>query len=168
MYELFVKLFHISYASIIGFLPNQLEYKDNTLAIHSVLTAPITEDVVQLVKNGYKFKVKNELTLIINAKHVRNRTMINTLSFGNGYKVNGIAIPNNKLQYAMGVSNVIFTQFRFDEGDIILIVLKARIAKDDTFTRSTGLSTGVIWNYYIPRIRQQWKYTKGEFVIYEG
>ncbi|MGL1934257.1 MAG: hypothetical protein OCD01_04535 [Fibrobacterales bacterium] len=167
MYELFVKLFHISYAAIISFTPVTLDHNNQALHIQSMLTAPVTHEVEELIKSNYRFKVKKELTLIVNQKHVINREVIHTLSYDNGYRVNNSKVDHNDVQQAMGAVDILIPHVRFDEGDSLLLLLKARIVVDSNFTRSTGLATGVLWNYYVPRTEHQLHFTKGRFVYNE-
>jgi hypothetical protein len=148
-------------------MPLNLEYSGNTFVVSARLKSPITEEILKLVKNDFEFKIKYNISLIINDRYTFRKETVNTLTFTNRFRVNDKEVEEDRIQEAMGNIKVSFSDFHFDENDHILIFIKATIEPDEQFAKATGLNTRILWNHYVPRIQVPYIYKNRQFVEIE-
>jgi hypothetical protein len=165
IYDFFVWLFGSGIASLVVFLPVQPEYQNDTLVIRARLANPMTSQVHRLVSHGLEFGINYDCTIIINDTKTFGRSQSNRTTFTNGiWRVNGAATSEGEVQARQGAVQFSFEKFRFDKGDELFIYIKAAIVPDTEFTASTGLKTGILWNYYEPHCKQKFVYLDGQFI----
>jgi hypothetical protein len=165
IYDFFVWLFGGGIASLLVFMPLQPEYRNDTLVIRARLANPMTAQVQRLVSHGMEFGIDYDCTVIINDAKTYGRSQSNRTSCVNGtWRVNGTATSEREAQARQGAVEFAFENFRFDKGDELLVYIKATIVPDTGFTASTGLKTGILWNYYEPHYKQKFVYRDGRFV----
>jgi hypothetical protein len=163
-YDFLVWLFGSGIAALIAFLPVELTYTDNALVIEARLSNPVTEKTRKLVRQGLVLTVDYDCTVIINDANVYRRRQSNGLCFRDStWKINECTVGERQIQTVEGSVRFKFESFRFDEGDEMLVFLKASIAPDSLFTLTTGLKTGILWNHYEPRCEKKFVFTKGSF-----
>ncbi len=139
-------------------------YQRDSLTIEISLKNPVTEEVIESVVRGYSFKIEYTCYVIVNDRRSFQSTIVNTLSRDSVWLVNGRELPKDSINARMGLIQTSFPRLRFDPGDKITEYAKAKIIEDSGFTQSTGLSTSILWNYYIPRKETHWEFEKGKFI----
>jgi hypothetical protein len=164
LYELAVKLLGLGIASTLHFLPPEISFNTNEFFIHAHLNEPITSDIQQLVQRGFVFRIEYSYTIIINDRRTYTATAVKNVMWKNSYTVNDSAVSNDQVQNCAGSSSVKFGNFKFDEGDKVFIYIKAHVLPDKELTQSTGLPTGILWSYYVPRIKSNFCMHNGVFV----
>jgi hypothetical protein len=164
LYELAVKLLGLGIASTLCFLPPEISFTNNELFIQAHLNEPLTGDIQQLVHRGFALRIEYSYTIIINDRRTYTASAVNCVRWKNSYTVNDSAASTDQVQNRTGSSSVKFGNFRFDEGDKILIYVKAHVLPDEEFTQSTGLPTGILWSYYVPRTKANFCMHNGNFV----
>ena len=164
-YDFLVWLFGGGITTLIAFLPIQLSYQNNELLIDARLSNPITSETRKLVSKGFIFRIDYNCTVIINDAKTFERTTSNSVSFnGSQWMVNERPVQEQNMQEALGKVQFNFSKFRFDDGDEMVVYIKASIMPDSVFTSSTGLMTGILWNYYEPRFKNKFIFRSGTFV----
>ncbi len=151
-------------AGLLQFQALTPHYQGDSLTIQIRLKNPVTEEVFESVERGYSFKIEYTCYVIINDRRSFQTTFVNTLSRDSVWLVNGQEVPKDSLNSRMGLIQASFHRLRFDPGDRITEFVKAKILDDYGFTQSTGLSTSILWNYYIPRNETHWEFEKGKFI----
>ncbi len=168
IYEYVIRLVGAGIASFIYFLPVSPEYNNNTLILNTTLTSPVTSEVAELVKNRFEFGVRYSFVVIVNDKRSFKSEHINRLSNQEDWFVNNEAINENEIQKKMGSATALFPNLKFDENDEMFIYVKATIDPNEQFRKITGLNTRVLWNHYVPRIKRNFIFKKGRFIINEN
>jgi hypothetical protein len=125
---------------------------------------PITPEIERLVQNGLKFRIEQDLNIIINEQNSYYRSVEKKLAWNDGWFVNGESLDGKDLQIVMGKEYYEFNNFNFGENDHILIYVKSLILSDEEFTVSTGLKTQVLWNFYSPSIKSEFVFKNGTFI----
>lgn len=164
IYEIIVRLFGTDILWSIGFISCTLGYNDNTLTVSAAMRQPVTQQIQQLVKNGLKFRVEQNLIVIINDQNSYTRSIQKSFVWNNGWFVNGALVDDKELQKEMGATSYSFSHFTFSENDVVLVFLESTILPDEEFTVSTGFKTQVLWNFYSPKVKCQFIYKNGAFV----
>lgn len=164
MFDFFVKLIGSGIAGIIFFTPVIPELKDETLFIETTLTEPVTEDIHNLIIQGYEFNVEFYISVIVDKKKVYKRTFRRVLSYNDNWIINDEIVDFDQVQERFGLINITFEDINISDGDEIVIFVKAKIVNDFLFEKSTGLKTEILWENYIPRIKKVFKYTEDRFV----
>jgi hypothetical protein len=164
-YDFLVWLFGSGIAALIAFLPIKLTYTDNELFIEVRLSNPITDKTNKLVCQGLNFTIDYDCTIIINDAKIFKDQQSNRLRFFESqWQVNQYTVPLPMVQAIEGSAQFNFKAFHFDEGDEMLVYLKASIAPDSLFTLTTGLKTGILWNNYEPRYEKKFVFGNGSFL----
>ena len=165
-YDFLVWLFGGGITALIAFLPIQLSYQNNELHIEARLSNPITSETRKLVSKGFIFGIDYDCTVIINDVKTFERTMSNKVSYNESqWIVNERPVQEPQVQTVEGNARFIFDKFKFDEGDEMIVYVKALIMPDSLFTSSTGLKTSILWNYYEPRYEKKFVFHSGAFII---
>lgn len=168
IYEYVVRLLGKSIVKILYFLPILLSYNDTTITIPLELNNPITKEIKDVVKSGFKISLDYHLTLIINDSKLFKQHRKKTIVFNKKWYINDKSILEGNLQKEAGSVTISFDNFIFEENDHLTIFIKCNIVDDDDFSNSTGFKTSVLWNYYIPQKRQNFVFENGEFVKIEN
>jgi hypothetical protein len=169
IYELIVKLFGAGIAGLIQFLPFTINYDAvvSSLKIEATLTTPITKETQRLVENGVPLRIQYDWSLIVNDVRAYHQTVLHEFQFAKNMWIIDNVVQNvsiEELQMQMGSAIMILPGLRFDDGDRLTVFIKATILPDSTFTRSTRMSTDVLWNYYIPKHKEQLIYSGERFI----
>jgi hypothetical protein len=163
VFEILSKLFGAGIGYLIYLLPFTIGLSDHGMFVTARVTQPVTEKTWRLVQNGFQFSIEQTLTVIVNDSKSYTRADTHTLSWSNGWTINGDAVATEAVQKSMGESNFIFPGFHFDEGDRIVMYCVVGILPDEEFTLSTGLRTLVLWNYYTPTLKSEYRFRNGKF-----
>lgn len=164
-YDFLVWLFGGAITTLIAFLPIELSYHDNELFIETRLSSPITTETRKLVMNGFVFGIDYNCTVIINDAKTFVRMTSNKISFNDSkWRVNDRQVQQPQVQGEEGKAQFIFDKFKFDEGDEMIVYIKASIMPDSVFTSSTGLKTSILWNYYEPQFKKKYIFKNGTFI----
>ena len=163
IYDYLIKLMGAGIAAIIAFLPLNVDYNSDALIIETELTSPVTDEILELVKQDFDFCLEYYCSIIINDKKTYRSSFIRKLSWQEKYYIDGIEVNKETLQKQMGKIKFEFSDLNFSEGDEILIFIKAIIQPDDIFKQSTGMSTRILWNHYVPRIKTNYILKNGKF-----
>lgn len=164
IYQYLVQLFGTDILWAISLFLSPLIYHDNTLLISTSMKQPITPEIEHLVQNGLKFRIEQNLNIIINEQNSYSRSVEKKLVWNDGWFVNGKPLDGKDLQIVMGKESYEFNNFNFGENDRILIYVKSLILPDEEFTVSTGLKTQVLWNFYTPSIKNEYVFRNGTFI----
>ncbi len=144
-------------ASILVLSLVSLIYTEDRLEIQLRLEKPITREIVKLVDQGYEFKVEFYCSFIINDKRTLRRTGNVSLKKKNdSYFINGEIVEKAQLNEKFGDVKLIIQDAGFKDQDELLFFSKVRILPDETFTQSTGLKTGILWDHYIPKLKHKY------------
>jgi hypothetical protein len=164
IYELFIKLLGPNLAAVLTLLLQEPQVAQDQLRLSAVLASPVTQETAALVQQHFTFSVDYAFSLIVNERKTFRLTARNSLSYDGGWKVNGQPVDAGVMQTAMGAVAVTLPACRFDEGDVLLVFVKASIVPDADFERSTELKTSILWRYFEPKAKRTYLYTKGRFV----
>lgn len=152
MFDFFVKIFASGIAGIIFFTPLSLEFKDNNLIINTTLENPITEDIDNLIDQGYILRVDYYCSVIVNDRKVFKTNIIKSIS---------------KVDYNIShFSNIVILldNVKIEDGDEVLVFIKAKIMDDAIFKESTGLDTTILWQNFVPRQKKLFVYNGKRFL----
>jgi hypothetical protein len=163
-YDVIIKLIGAGIASVLYFLPFQLQYPNEILTVEACLTAPITHDIESLIKKGFNLRIQYSFTIIINDKRSYYVNGVNTIRLGQNWLVNDSLVPYENLQKSAGCSIAHFNRFKFDEGDKMMVFVNAHILPDEGFTLSTGFQPSILWSYYVPRLQEIFLFKNGAFI----
>ncbi len=161
IYELITRFFGSGIASIIYFLAMVAHYDTPILEIETQLQCPVTDEIASIVKKDFTFRIEYYGSVIINDKKAFNTKTVNELSYRDGWVINGESVAENEIQERMGRVSLQISLPELKENDEILVFIKGTILPDDEFKKSTGLTTRILWNYYIPRIKMVFVYQAG-------
>jgi hypothetical protein len=164
LYELIVKIVGADILWALAFFTFNLSYHDNLFTIEASMRQPVTEEIESVVKKGLEFRIEQSICIIINDSKSYNRLFEKKLSWKNGWFVNGFKCNVDNLQFLMGSVKFATGDFRFDEGDDVLIFVEYKIKSDEGFTNSTGLNTQVLWKFYTPSSKQEFIFKNGTFI----
>jgi len=169
IYELIVKLLGAGIMGLIQFLPFTISYDAaiSSLKIETSLISPVTKESQRLVEGGMPLRIQYDWSLIVNNERAYHLTVLHELKFEQDKWIvdNTIqTVPMEELQKQMGNAVVILPGLRFDADDRLTVFIKATILPDSLFTRSTRMSTGVLWNYHIPKRKSSFIYTGERFI----
>ena len=153
----------IGMAGLLHLQPAEPEYRGDSLILSARLENPVTEEVRDAVGNGYVFQIDYEVALIVNGRKSFETSIVKRFACDSVCRVDGVPVPRDSAGIRMGSIKAVFPRLRFDPGDAIMVFMKAKIAEDSAFTRSTGLPAPILWNYYVPRTRTNWDYREGRF-----
>lgn len=156
IHEFVMKVLGAGIAAVVFFLPLGLRLEDGTLTVEAQLTAPVTEDTGRLIEHGYTFRIEYYCSVIINDRQAHSGRVVSCLSHDGTWRLNGDAVPADEVQRRMGAARFDLPGVAIAEGDEALVFVKAVILPDSTFRQSTGLSTRVLWNHYVPRLKERW------------
>lgn len=158
LHEFLVRLLGLGMAGLLQFQPASLAYLDDTLRVEAPLSGMITEEIRVAVRGGYGFAVDFTISIVVNDRKSFRSTWTNRLAYDGAWRVNGTGVAPDSIAARMGAGTAVFPRLRFDPGDDLLVLVTASIAGDSTFTRSTGLPTSILWNYYLPKSGSHWSY----------
>lgn len=161
MFNFVVKLIGSGIAAIIFFTPIQTELTGNDLKVTTQLNNPVTEDIYDLMHQGYHFRVNYYCSVIIRGRKVYKEEFIKDLSFEDGWILDGDLIDESEIQSSLGFVEIVFNDIDLRDNDEIIIYIKAEIEDDQIFFKSTGLTTSILWENYFPRERIEYKYEDG-------
>ncbi len=164
VYEFIVKLLGAGIAAVVCFQPLTPEYTASVLTLSARLEAPITDEARALVGHGFVFGIQYYSSVIINDRKAFSARHVNRLARGEVWTVNGEESAEEDIQAKMGTARFSLSEVPLREGDELLLFVKATILPDEDFRRSTGMKTRVLWNHYVPRIKETWKYEHGRLV----
>jgi hypothetical protein len=164
VYKFFVKLTRAGISAVIFFLPLKINYTNNTIMVSTQLKSPITKEIKKLIKNGFEFGLEYYGVIIINDKKSYNQTKIKKLSYKNEWYCNDHKIIEKEIEKEMGEVSFKFPGIILKEGDEVFVYIKSTILPDKDFEESIGMSTRILWDYYIPRIKNTYIYKKGTLV----
>ena len=168
IYELILRIFGAGIAGVIQFLPLSVGYQaaDPSLTAAATLTEPVTAEARRLVEKNMPLRIVYDWSLIVNDARAYRSSTLNELKWENNrWLLNGapLSASFDTVQYRIGRSIVRFPGFKFDEGDRIIIFVKATLRPDSAFTASTRMRTDVLWNCYIPTRKETFLFTNGRF-----
>lgn len=163
MFDFVVKIMGSGIASLIYFLSMALSVTDDGLTVETRLKDPVTEEILEVTKQNYSFKIKYYHSLIVNDKKVYKDSVVQKLDYNNGWYFNNTPVSPDSIQIKMGSSKALFHNYSPEEGDEILSFVKATIVPDEVFKSSTGFNTKILWENYVPRNKQSFKYREGKF-----
>lgn len=161
IHEFVIKVLGAGISAVVFFLPLGLQYDDQTLTVDAHLTAPVTADAEELILHGLELRVDYYCSVIVEGRRAYSAHVVNSLTHSDAWRLNGAEIPADEIQRRMGAARFALPEVRIEEGDEALVFVKAVILPDSTFRQSTGLSTRVLWNHYVPRVKEKWVYRKG-------
>lgn len=168
-----MKVLGAGISAVVFFLPLGLQYDGQTLTVDAHLTAPITADTEELILHGFEFRIDYYCSVIVNDRRAYSSHVENSLTHASAdaveggeapadaWLLNGVVIPAGETQRRMGTAQFMLAGVQVDPGDEALVFVKAVILPDSTFRQSTGLSTRVLWNHYVPRVKEKWVYRDG-------
>ncbi len=156
-----MKVLGAGISAVVFFLPLGLRYDGQTLTVDAHLTAPVTTDTEELVLHGFEFGIDYYCSVIVEDRRAYSGHVVNRLAHANAWRLNGAEIPTDEVQKRMGTAQFTLSQVPIEEGDEAVVFIKAVILPDSTVRQSTGLSTRVLWNHYVPRIKEKWVYRDG-------
>lgn len=151
-FNIFVKIFSVSIAGILLFKPISINYNDDLLVLETRLENLVTDDIDKLIKQGYIFKVDLYYSVIVNDKKVYKGNIIKSLSLTN----------YNKLSF--GDIKVELSSLDIQNESKVLVFVKAKIVEDELFKKSTGFDTSILWDNYVPRIKEEFIYKDNQFI----
>jgi hypothetical protein len=161
VYDFFVWLFGSGITALVYFLPVQPVVRPDTLIIDTRLNNPVTAETRKLIGKGFTLGIEYHCSVIINESKTYERLATNAAFCSNeSLFVNGAGVADSNMQQEMGHAVFRFFKFRFDPGDEMTVYVKASIAQDSVFAASTGLKTGILWNYYEPRFEKRFVFTE--------
>ena len=73
-------------------------------------------------------------------------------------------ISEKEIQDEMGKVILKFPDIVLQEGDKVFIYMKSTILPDKDFKKSVGIPTKILWNYYIPSIKNTYIYKDGNLI----
>lgn len=164
MFDFFVKIIGSGIAGIIFFTPVTPKLNDETLFIETTLTEPVTEDIENLILQGYEFKVEFYISVIIEKRKVHKTSFERVLAFNENWTLDNKLISKDDIQKHFGLIKINFNDVKISNNDNIVVFVKAKIVDDNLFEESTGLKTGILWENYIPRIKKEYRFTGKQFV----
>ncbi|MFC2082107.1 hypothetical protein ACFLQT_00090 [Bacteroidota bacterium] len=165
MYEFFVKILGGGISAVIFFLPLQVEYDNQTLTVKADLQNPVTEEVAELVQNGYVFSLDFYCSTIINNNKVFRQTTTKVLTYKNDWFIDSTKVKIDDILTELGELVITFNNIYLHDNDEIVIFIKTTISPDSEFKKSTGLSTRILWNYYVPRVLETYKYFNNRLIL---
>lgn len=161
IHDFVMKVLGAGIAAVVYFLPLVPQSDQGGLMVEAQLTAPVTKDTHALVTHGLGFGIDYYCSVIVNDRKAYNTHVVKVLTFQEGWTVNGEELPEAEIQKQMGAARFLFPEVVLAEGDEVLTFVKAVILPDSTFRQSTGLSTRVLWNHYVPRKKEAWVFHNG-------
>lgn len=164
MFNFFVKLIGSGIAGVIFFTPVIPEFVEDRLYIETTLTEPVTEDIENLILQGYEFKVEFYISVIIEKRKVHKTSFKRVLAFNENWTLDNELISKDEIQEKFGFVKISFNDFKISDNDKIVVFVKAKIVDDYLFEESTGLKTGILWENYIPRIKKEYRFTGNQFI----
>lgn len=152
MFDFFVKIWGATLAGVIFFTPINIDFANNNLFIKTRLENPVTEDINKLIDQGFVFKVDYYCSIIINDRKVHKTNIIRSIGKDN--------------YYTSDFSNIEIRLESVDleDGDDIILFIKAKIVDDPLFKESTGLDTEILWKNFVPREKRYYTYIDKKFV----
>ncbi len=161
IHEFVVKVLGAGISAVVFFLPLGLQVDGQTLTVDAYLTAPVTADTEDLIRHGFEFKIDYYCSVIVEDRRAYSGHVVNSLRYDETWLLNEVAIPAEEIQKQMGTAQLALPGVQIGEGDEAVVFVKATILPDSTFRQSTGLSTRVLWNHYVPRVKEKWVYRNG-------
>ncbi len=158
LHELLVRMLGFGMAGLLYFQPTALTYRGDSLRVEAPLHGLLTEEIRDAVRGGYGFAIDYSVSIVVNDRKSYRSAWTNTLTFDGTWKVNGAGVATDSLAARMGAGAAVFPRLRFDPGDELLVLVTAAIVEDSTFTRSTGLPTSILWNYFLPKSASRWTF----------
>ncbi len=141
-----------------------LFYSEDRLEVQLHLEQPITREIIKLVEQGYEFKVEFYCSFIVNDKRtVRKSKVVSLSKKSNIFYINDEQVEEAHLNEKFGDVTLLIDNPGFKDHDELLLFSKVRILPDHTFTQSTGLKTGILWDHYIPKLKYKYKFKDGGF-----
>ncbi len=163
MFDFVVKIMGSGIASLIYFLSMTFSVTEDGLIMNTSLKDPITEEILSVTKQEYSFQIEYYSSLIVNDKKVYKETIIHKLDYNDGWYFNNESVAADSIQQMMGLVKFHFIDYTPAEGDDVLSFVKATIVADSLFKESTGFNTKILWENYVPRKKQSFRYKNGEF-----
>jgi len=145
-------------AGLLQFQPVNLAYRGDSLRVEAPLHGMMTEEIRDAVRGGYAYAVDFTVSIVVNDRKSYRSVWRNSLAYDGAWKVNGTKVAPDSIAARMGAGAAVFPRLHFDPGDALLVLATASIAGDSTFTRSTGLPTSILWNYFLPKSASRWSY----------
>jgi len=161
IFKYFIKLTKAGISALIFFMPLKIDYLNNTIIMSTQLKDPITKEIRELVKSGLVFGLEYYGVVIINDKKSYNKSLIKKLSYKNEWYCNDKMISEKEIQEEMGKVILKFPDIVLQEGDEVFMYIKSTILPDKDFNKSVGIPTKILWNYYIPSIKNTYIYKEG-------
>lgn len=158
LHEFLVRMLGLGMAGLLQFEPAAPTFRGDSLRVDASLRGLITEEIRDAVRGGYGFAVDYSVSVVVNERKSYRSAWTNRLAYDGAWKVNGAVLASDSIAARMGAGAAVFPRLRFDPGDELLVLVTAAIAGDSTFTRSTGLPTSILWNYYLPKSESRWSY----------
>lgn len=165
IYDFFIKLMSTGLAAIIAFSPLIISYEGMNLTMQTTLSEPVTEEMLNLIEQGFELKILFYCSVIINDKKTIRTSFERSLK-----KKENLFIIDDKetsaemINKKMGKVNFTFEGIELNNDDELLVFVKASIIEDEVFRKSTGMKTSILWEYYIPRIKKKFLVRNGAFV----
>lgn len=153
-HELFVRIAGLHITSLIYFLMPQADYTNDQMTLSMHLAGPATTDIVAIVKSGFVFKIKLYSSVTVNSSRVYRFERIKSFAIkDSSWFVDDTPADSADARLLLGRCTAFFSGMHLMEGDRLLLYLSASILPDQDFESSTGLTTAILWNYYIPHMK---------------
>jgi hypothetical protein len=166
MYDFLVKLLGAGISAIIFFSPLKVAYQNETIIVATRLNNPVTEEIAQLVEQGFVFGLEYYISIIINDSISFNQKQIKQLAYQNGqWQVNDSVVTVAQIQQKLGELCASFPDVYLKPDDHLIIFVKATILPDDDFKKSVGMSTRVLWNHYVPKHKISVRFMEGKIEL---
>lgn len=167
-HEIFVRIAGAHITSLIYFLLLNTSYNDTVLTISTQLRNPATKEIVSIVKSGFVFKIRFYGSVTVNNQRVYRFEQIKRLSYKDSqWYVDDNSMSNEDLQDTLGRCILIFNELPLKDHDQVAVYFSASVLPDNDFEASTGLTTAILWNYYIPHIKLNGTFRNGRLQLKE-
>lgn len=168
IYEFFVKIAGAHISSLIYFILLNTSYTDTALTISAQLRSPATKEIVSIVKSGFIFKIRFYGSVTVNNQKVYRLEQIKRLSYKDSqWYVDDNLLSNEYFQDTLGRCTLIFNELPLKDHDQVVVYFSASVLPESDFEKSTGLTTAILWNYYIPHIKLNGSYNNGRLLLKE-
>jgi hypothetical protein len=165
-HELIVRIAGLHITSLIYFLMPQADYSANQMTLSMRLTEPATKDIIAIVRSGFVFKIRLYASVSVNQNRVLRFERVKSLSIkDSSWFMNDTLTDSTDARKRLGECKAVFGSPHLQEGDRLLFYLSATILPDQDFETSTGLTTAILWNYYIPHLKLNAVFENGAIVF---
>lgn len=153
-HELIVRIAGVHIISAIYFLFPHADFSNDQVKVHMQLNNPATKEIISIVKSGFLFQIRLYGSITINQQRVIRFEKVKSLSYRDYlWFIGDSTVSSDSIQLGLGKFDAVVDRIHLSEGDKLLLFCSATILPDKDFEISTGLTTAILWNYYIPHIK---------------